>query len=201
MNRKPPSPTELQSRVDDFNQVAPVGTPVRYYSVLYDGEKPDPAKACVTKTRSAAWLMGGHSPVVLVDGVSGGVALTHVELIDDCPSLVRVGADVIGFTAGEPPTINGVKIEHTGLRDELFDDVASQFEKLEQPLSMGWMQSRKVGLEELQALSQKIALVLRGYRALPPRDRIAFVTQGVFNRPPVTDKPGETVLGHRAVDS
>lgn len=86
-------------------------------------------------------------------------------------------------------------------RDELFDDVADQFEKLEQPLSMLWMQSRGVSLDELQALSQKIALVLRGYRALRPRDRIAFVSQGLFTPRPLISTPTETILGARHSDA
>lgn len=81
-------------------------------------------------------------------------------------------------------------------RDDLFDDVAAQFEKLEQPLNMTWMQVRNVSLDEVQALSQKIALVLRGYRALEPRDRIAFVTQGVFKARAPGD-PKETPMGQR----
>lgn len=86
-------------------------------------------------------------------------------------------------------------------RDELFDDVADQFEKLEQPLSLQWMQDRGVSLDELQALSQKIALVLRGYRALPPRDRIAFVSQGLFTARPLISTPAETILGARHSDA
>jgi hypothetical protein len=86
-------------------------------------------------------------------------------------------------------------------REELFDDVANQFEQLEQPLNMGWMQSRGVSLDEVQALSQKIALVLRGYRALEPRDRIAFVTQGIFTHRPLISTPAETPIGQRQQSS
>lgn len=89
----------------------------------------------------------------------------------------------------------------TNPRPELFADVADQFERLEQPLNMEWMQKRHVSLEELQALSQQVALILRGYLALPPRDRIAFVTQGVFSRTPPVVQPAETPLGKRQKDS
>lgn len=84
----------------------------------------------------------------------------------------------------------------TDPRPELFADVAAQFERLDQPLNLEWLKERNVSLEELQALSQQIALILRGYMALPPKDRIAFVTAGVFTRPTV-DKPAETILGAR----
>ena len=29
-------------------------------------------------TRSEAWLLGGHTPVVMVEGYPGGIALSHV---------------------------------------------------------------------------------------------------------------------------
>lgn len=32
-----------------------------------------------TKTRSEAWVMGGHSVMVMVEGVSGGVLLESVK--------------------------------------------------------------------------------------------------------------------------
>jgi hypothetical protein len=73
-------------------------------------------------------------------------------------------------------------------RPELFEDVASQFERMDQPLNMSWMEKRNVSLEELQALSQRIALVLRGYCALSPRDQIAFVASGVFTRQQSTNE-------------
>lgn len=85
-------------------------------------------------------------------------------------------------------------------REELFADVARQFEQLEQPLSLAWMQQRAVSLEELQALSAKIAIILRGYCALAPRDRIAFITRGLANTP-TEEKPTETVLGARHEDA
>lgn len=81
-------------------------------------------------------------------------------------------------------------------RPELFDDVAEQFERLEQPLNLGWMERRGVSLAEVQALSGKIALVLRGYAALHPQDQIAFVHGGLFRRPP-TDKTAESPIGKR----
>jgi hypothetical protein len=34
-----------------------------------------------TKTRSEAWVMGGHSVMVMVEGVAGGVLLESVEVL------------------------------------------------------------------------------------------------------------------------
>jgi hypothetical protein len=73
-------------------------------------------------------------------------------------------------------------------RPELFADVATQFERMEQPLNLAWMKARAVKLDELQALSQQLAVIIRGYLALPPRDRVAFISQGIFARQPAVEK-------------
>jgi hypothetical protein len=38
-----------------------------------------------TKTRSVAWNLGDGRPVVMVDGVTGGVALSHLEVLAQAP--------------------------------------------------------------------------------------------------------------------
>lgn len=53
----------------------PVGTPVRYWPGAREG------KGRESVTRSDVWSLGGHTPVVLVEGYAGGIALTHVEII------------------------------------------------------------------------------------------------------------------------
>ncbi|MFF7022958.1 hypothetical protein ACFY97_18395 [Streptomyces klenkii] len=59
--------------VEAWNAGHPIGTPV----LAFPGAREDaPLK---TRTRSKAWVLGGHTPVVKVDGHSGGIALTHVE--------------------------------------------------------------------------------------------------------------------------
>lgn len=63
-----------QKRCDEFNQKYPVGTRVRYWTGLREGE------GRVGKTRSAAEVLSGHTAVVWVEGCRGCVALTHVEL-------------------------------------------------------------------------------------------------------------------------
>jgi hypothetical protein len=64
-------PEQLQRIVDQWNEEHPVGTTVRYWPVRGDDE------CDVTATRSEAWLLGGHTPVVMIDGRAGGVALDH----------------------------------------------------------------------------------------------------------------------------
>jgi hypothetical protein len=58
-------------RVANWNDHHPVGTPVYYRPIAGEAdERP-------TKTRSEAWLLGGHTAVVMVDGIAGGVAVSH----------------------------------------------------------------------------------------------------------------------------
>ena len=60
----------LQHQCDLWNANHPVGTPVTRYKLV----KPN-REGNVTKTRSEAWVIGGHSVVVKVEGVAGGVLL------------------------------------------------------------------------------------------------------------------------------
>jgi hypothetical protein len=73
----------------------------------------------------------------------------------------------------------------TKIRDELFGEVAGQFERDEPPMTLQWIQDRSVTHEELTALRQGIALILRGYQSLRPDERIAFVTRGVLTTRPI----------------
>jgi hypothetical protein len=64
---------------DEFNARYPIGTPV----LAYPGFRPedDPhAERLITRTRSAASVLGGHTSVVWVDGHSACIALTHVDV-------------------------------------------------------------------------------------------------------------------------
>lgn len=66
-----------QKLVDDWNAAHPIGTPVTRYKLINPLAEP-----VETKTRSEAWVMGGHSAMVMVDGKSGGVLLESVVLAD-----------------------------------------------------------------------------------------------------------------------
>lgn len=57
--RRPPSMAELQKAVTFFNSQHPVGTPVTL--------RKDSGEIIETRTRSAAAILGGHSPVVWLD--------------------------------------------------------------------------------------------------------------------------------------
>lgn len=60
----------------EWNERYPIGTPVRAYPGERGGRHLD------TRTRSTAWTLPSlptGTPVVLVDGHAGGIALTHVD--------------------------------------------------------------------------------------------------------------------------
>jgi hypothetical protein len=61
--------------VAKWNRTFPVGTRVRYWTFDRQG------LGKVGTTRSQAEVLSGHTPVVWIEGVSGCVALTHVEPI------------------------------------------------------------------------------------------------------------------------
>lgn len=60
--------------VEEFNRQLPVGTKVRYWKLAMAGE---PSGEAVTRT--PAELLGGHTAVVWLDGVTGCMAVDHVE--------------------------------------------------------------------------------------------------------------------------
>lgn len=61
-----------------WNAAYPVGTAVRYWPIYppINGVPPED-----TRTRSEAWTLGDGSVVVLVAGKTGGVSLSHVEVL------------------------------------------------------------------------------------------------------------------------
>lgn len=58
-----------------FNDAHPVGTPVRYWRGIRQGE------GTLSKTRTPAWALYSGDVVVSVEGSAGGIALTHVEVV------------------------------------------------------------------------------------------------------------------------
>lgn len=68
-NRRPPSAAKLQREVDAWTH--PEGTSVVFIR--------DDGTALPTKTRSRAQVLGGHSAVIWLEGVSGCVLLERVK--------------------------------------------------------------------------------------------------------------------------
>jgi hypothetical protein len=63
----------IENQVNTFNKACPIGTPVTVTKDL--GEQIE------TVTRSEAWIIGGHSGVVLLKGISGGYLIDRVTPI------------------------------------------------------------------------------------------------------------------------
>ena len=63
---------------ESWNAAHPVGTNVRYYPIYPPIKSVPPID---TVTRSKAWALGDGSVVVLIAGHSGGVHLSHIEVI------------------------------------------------------------------------------------------------------------------------
>ena len=72
----------MRISADEFNELYPVGTAVTYWPVLPAWPDCPPRP---TRTRTPAWKLSGGRPLVSVEGQSGGVALSHVEIrvLDD----------------------------------------------------------------------------------------------------------------------
>ena len=66
----------LDNRCQQWNATCPKGTKVRYFSIACED-----LKFVETTTRSEAWIIGGDSLVVMLDGVSGCVACDHIQLV------------------------------------------------------------------------------------------------------------------------
>lgn len=61
----------LQAVVDEWNAANAVGANVIVTK--------DMGEEVHTKTRSAAWVLSGHTAVVMVEGISGGYLLSRVR--------------------------------------------------------------------------------------------------------------------------
>ena len=87
-------------RVEKWNACHPIGTPVTRYAFI------NPLRGGAdTKTRSAAWVIGAHAPVVLVEGVPGGVHLDSIVPIEPSASIPTRDelADLEKLEAGTRP--------------------------------------------------------------------------------------------------
>ena len=63
-----------QVSAEEWNRSYPPGTKVFYKALTDNSSMHD----MMTRTRSEAWTLGDGSPVVLVEGKSGGVSLDHL---------------------------------------------------------------------------------------------------------------------------
>lgn len=82
--------------VNHFNHDHTIGTPVRYWTGTREGA----GKTSHIRTR--AELMGGHTPVVWVEGEASAIALTHIEPITLDP-LARARTLAADYQANPTP--------------------------------------------------------------------------------------------------
>lgn len=67
---------DLAAEVTDWNDANAVGTVVRYWRGAKSGEP-----SGVGETVSRAAVLGGHTAVIWINGCSGCIALSHVEVV------------------------------------------------------------------------------------------------------------------------
>jgi hypothetical protein len=66
----------------EFNALYEVGTPVFAYPGCRPEDHPND-KRLVTRTRSEAQVLGGHTAVVWVEDYSSCIALSHVDVVSE----------------------------------------------------------------------------------------------------------------------
>lgn len=76
--RRRPAIRQQEALVRQFNERHPVGTRVRYWPGVLGGDS-----MAVSRTRSPARMLSGHTAIVWVDGLPDCLALTHVEVMAD----------------------------------------------------------------------------------------------------------------------
>lgn len=75
---KPPTQAALQKQIDDWNAKHPIGTQVKYWRGVKEGEPSGIGPTC-----HAATILGGHTAVAWITGSSGCISLTHVEGVEE----------------------------------------------------------------------------------------------------------------------
>ncbi len=79
-----------EARVEGFNQANPVGT-----KVLYKRHTSDPSPLA-TATRTEAWVLSGHTAVVMVEGVAGCVGLDFLVVFPNEPITPKYPGGMVG---------------------------------------------------------------------------------------------------------
>lgn len=80
-----------------WNARYPIGTPVIAYPDFRPEDDPQ-AERLVTRTRSRAELLGGHTPVVWIERHDSCIALTHLDLVESDSDRYMIGRDGVFAT-------------------------------------------------------------------------------------------------------
>lgn len=60
------------NKIEKFNASFPIGTEVIFKNLIGDSNR------VITKVKSKAFLLSGHTPVVFLDNIQGCVSIEHV---------------------------------------------------------------------------------------------------------------------------
>ena len=97
----------------EFNVAYRIGTPV----LAYPGARPEDipsATRLVTRTRSLAQVLGGHTDVVWVDGHDSCIALDHVDVIGEGDLKALQLADAVAEMGALPMPVGPEAVSGAG---------------------------------------------------------------------------------------
>lgn len=110
----------MKLTADEFNAKYPVGTPVRYYPLLDERRNPMGMPPVESVTRTPAWNLGHGDPVVSIEGRTGGVDLTHIELSDHLLAGTVWALNQHGQKFNSDPDSRDYSLYHEATRDVIF---------------------------------------------------------------------------------
>lgn len=96
----------------DFNAAYGIGTPV----IAYPGCRPEDCpndKRLVTRTRSLAQVLGGHTDVVWVDGHDACIALDHIDVIGEAEFKAALLAEAVAQQGALPMPVGPEAVSGT----------------------------------------------------------------------------------------
>lgn len=141
-------------QADRFNGLVAIGSQVVYRPVL--GE----AKVIRTTTRSTAWVLGGGEPVVMVEGIAGGVSILHIFQDKDQSehvtpwALARLPFDASG-SMKQPMKRHAILVDTsgsmTGREDEAMKRVRELLTKYPHAEVLGFAYDSQGGLRPIDA--------------------------------------------------
>jgi hypothetical protein len=91
---------------DEFNALYEVGVPV----FAYPGARPEDipsTRRLVTRTRSKATVLGGHTAVVWVEDYGSCIALSHVDVVSEGEWKAACLADAVAGQGALPMPTGG----------------------------------------------------------------------------------------------
>jgi hypothetical protein len=110
MRDRSKEPYEQRRKMDSFNRRAPLGTLVEV--TRDDGRKER------RKVRSEAWMLAGHTAVVMLDGIRGGFALERCRILKK-EELMTMTKVTIPTKSGKPIVLEGEGPEFQKMLEDL----------------------------------------------------------------------------------